>query len=79
MSNLVFAIPVILVIAISAFMVKIATGYDPQNGDWWYASYDATGTKARKQGRLDGTIPCHKQAAETDHRFSKDVLDAVKQ
>lgn len=59
-------------------MVKMPLGYDPENGDWWYASYDATGMKVRQQGRLAGCIPCHKQAAETDYLFSKDVLNAAK-
>ncbi len=58
-------------------MVKMSPGYDPENGDWWYASYDATGNKAREQGRLHGCIPCHKQAVETDYLFSKDVLNAT--
>jgi len=60
-------------------MVKMSPGYDPENGDWWYASYDATGLNVRSQGRLDGCIPCHKQAAETDYLFSKDVLNAAKE
>lgn len=60
-------------------MVKMAPGYDPQNGDWWYASYDATGTKVIEQGRLDGCIPCHKQASKTDYLFSKDVLYGPKE
>ncbi len=60
-------------------MVKMAPGYDPENGDWWYASGDETGTRVGQQGRLDGCIPCHKQAAETDYLFSKEVLDAAKE
>ena len=60
-------------------MVKMAPGYDPKNGDWWYASSDATGTKIGEHGRLNGCIPCHKQATETDYLFSKEVLDAVKE
>jgi len=58
-------------------MVKMAPGYDPENGDWWYASYDASGTIVREQGRLDDCIPCHKQATETDYLISKKVLTAV--
>ena len=60
-------------------MVKMVPGYDPENGDWWYASGDATGTRVGEQGRLNGCIPCHKQAAETDYLFSKEVLDAAKE
>jgi hypothetical protein len=55
-------------------MVKMPAGYDPENGDWWYASYDATGTSVRKQGRLGDCISCHKQAVETDYLFSNEVL-----
>ena len=33
-------------------MVEMPPGYDPDNGDWRYGSYDATGTYVRKQGRL---------------------------
>jgi hypothetical protein len=36
-------------------MLKMAPGYDPENGDWWYASAVATGTrfaKLRKAQRL---------------------------
>ena len=60
-------------------MVKMAPGYDPENGDWWYALVDATGTRVGAQGRLDACIPCHKKAAETDYLFSKEVLDAAKE
>jgi hypothetical protein len=57
-------------------MVKMPPGYDSENGDWWYASYDATGAFVRKQGRLGECISCHKQAIETDFLFSKVVLKA---
>ena len=60
-------------------MVKMPPGYDPENGDWWYASYDATGIKVSEQGRLAGCIPCHKQAARTDYLFAQDVLNAAKE
>ena len=60
-------------------MVKMAPGYDPENGDWWYASSDATGTRVAPQGRLDGCIPCHKNASETDYLFSKEVMSGVKE
>jgi hypothetical protein len=58
-------------------MVKMPTGYDPDNGNWWYGSYDATGAYPRKQGRLGECILCHQQAKETDFLFSKEVLSAV--
>lgn len=60
-------------------MVKMPTGFDPENGDWWYGTYDRTGTIPIEQGKLDDCIPCHKQAAETDYLFSKDVLNAARQ
>jgi len=61
-------------------MVKMASGYDSANGDWWYALYDGPGTKVRKQGRLySGCIICHKQAAESDYLFSEDVLKAAEE
>ncbi len=58
-------------------MVKMQPGYDPDNGDWWYANADASGTKIGRNGRLQGCIGCHYDAAETDYLFSKDVLDAA--
>jgi hypothetical protein len=60
-------------------MVKMPPGYDPENGDWWYANTDPVGTQIYLQGRLQGCIPCHKQAAETDYLFSKEVLEATKE
>ncbi len=35
-------------------MAKMLPGYDPENNDWWYGKYDATGTKMKKQGKLMG-------------------------
>lgn len=55
-------------------MVKMPSGYDPDNENWWYGKYDESGTHATKQGKLPGCIVCHKQAAETDYLFSKEVL-----
>ncbi len=40
-------------------MVKMSPDYDPENGDWWYVVYDASGTKLRQAGKLMGCIPCH--------------------
>ena len=60
-------------------MVKMPQGYDPENGDWWYANYhDAAGIKPVKQGRLYyDCILCHKGASETDYLFSKDVMAEI--
>ena len=55
-------------------MVKMPPGYDSENADWWYGVYDASGTDMKRQGKLMDCIPCHKQAAETDYLFSKEVM-----
>ena len=60
-------------------MVKLPPGYDPENADWWYAVYDSSGTKMKRQGKLMDCIPCHKQAAETDYLFSKEVINALEE
>ena len=60
-------------------MIKMVSGYDSENGDWWYALYGGSGTIVREQGRLDNCIVCHKEAAETDYLFSKEVLNAAKE
>ena len=60
-------------------MVKMRPGYDPDNGDWWYANADASGTQIGRRGRLQGCIGCHYDAAETDYLFSKDVMNALKE
>lgn len=68
-----------LIVKLTA-MVKMAPGYDPANGDWWYALYDGPGTELKKQGKLyNDCIACHKQAAETDYLFSEDVLEAAEE
>ena len=57
-------------------MVKMPAGYDTENGDWWYGMYDKSGMIAKKKGKLfTACITCHKQAAETDYLFSKEVLN----
>lgn len=58
-------------------MVKMPAGWDPANADWWYGVYDASGGKARRQGKLRDCIPCHAFAAETDYLFTEDVLKAI--
>ena len=60
-------------------MVKMHSGYDPENADWWYGDYDAFGTTVRKHGKLAECITCHKQAAETDYLFSREVVTAAKE
>lgn len=47
-------------------MTKMQAGYDPDNGDWFYAIYDATGTKAMQAGKIEGCINCHSASDDTD-------------
>ena len=57
-------------------MVKMYPGYDSENADWWYGVYDASGLDMWDEGKLPDCIICHKQAAETDYLFSKEVTSA---
>ena len=60
-------------------MVKMPPGYDPENGDWWYANYrDDRGIKPFQQGKLfNKCIACHKEASDTDYLFSKQVMAEI--
>ena len=58
-------------------MVKMPAGFDSENGDWWYASADPTGTKIVPKLSRRACIACHEQAKETDYLFSNEVLEAV--
>lgn len=62
-----------------AIMVKMPSGYDPENNDWWYARYDTTGTQAiTSPGKMwSDCAYCHRQASGTDYLFSEDVMAAV--
>ena len=62
-------------------MVKMPPGYDPENGDWWYAVYhDTEGIKPVNQGKLyEECIQCHQGAIETDYLFSHDVMIEIEQ
>ena len=59
-------------------MVKMSSGYDPENADWWYGESDETGIDVWG-GKRPGCIICHKQAAETDYLFSREVINADKE
>ncbi len=59
-------------------MVKMPPGYDPENADWWYGKSDESGIDVWG-GKLPDCITCHKQAAETDYLFSKEVISAGKE
>jgi len=50
-------------------MAKMSAGYDAAHGDWFYGAYDATGTRAARQGKLAGCIACHAQVADRDYLF----------
>ena len=59
-------------------MVKMSPGYDPENADWWYGQSDESGIDVWG-GKLPDCIICHKQAAETDYLFSREVINAGKE
>lgn len=51
-------------------MAKMPTGYDPDNGDWYYATLAPDAKRAAVQGKLDPCISCHENApAGRDHLF----------
>ncbi len=52
-------------------MQKMAPGYDPDNGDWFYGVYSPDGGKGMKTGKIDMCINCHDQASESDYVFGK--------
>ena len=58
-------------------MVKMPAGYDSQNADWWYGSFDKSGVTVKEAGKLEECIACHREASETDFMFSDDVLEAM--
>jgi hypothetical protein len=60
-------------------MVKMPAGYDPANGDWWYARYERTGAVQLSAGKLPECIACHQQAAQTDYLFPVEVLAAAQE
>ncbi|MFG0284023.1 MAG: cytochrome P460 family protein [Phycisphaerales bacterium JB039] len=52
-------------------------GFDPDNGDWFYAKYGAEGAIARQAGQLvagkvQSCIECHETAAGDDYIFAND-------
>lgn len=59
-------------------MFKMPAGYDSNNNDWWYATYDQTANHAEEKGRLANCITCHEKAEQTDFLFSKEVMKATK-
>ncbi len=61
-----------------AIMVKMPPGYDLENADWWYGRSLESGINMLG-GKLPECIICHKQAAETDYLFSREVINAGKE
>jgi hypothetical protein len=49
-------------------MKKMAAGYDPDHGDWYYGVYGPD-LAPLKEGRLQMCINCHTQVAELDYVF----------
>ncbi|MCF8129027.1 MAG: cytochrome P460 family protein [Deltaproteobacteria bacterium] len=45
-------------------------GYNPENGDWFWAKYEANGTIAA-EGMVDSCIQCHLSAKQNDYIFTK--------
>lgn len=58
-------------------MVKRESGYDSENGDWWYGVYDKTGKDAWYQGQIHSYIQCHKIVKESDYLFTETVMDNI--
>ncbi len=59
-------------------MVKMPGGYDPEHNNWWYARFDATGTKVIDSGKMVTVCrTCHEQASENDYLFSEKVTAAA--
>jgi hypothetical protein len=56
-------------VAALTVMAKMAPGYDPEHGDWFYGIYDASGANAQKSGKIAMCINCHDQASDRDYLF----------
>ena len=50
-------------------MAKMPPGYDPENGDWYYAIFDAAGKSATLGGKLAPCTGCHIHARPRDFLF----------
>ncbi len=54
-------------LAAITIMYKVK-GYDPKNGDWFWAKYTPKG-KAKPYGKVKGCINCHASEANNDYIF----------
>jgi len=44
------------------FMNKMKPPFDPENGDWWYATVDLTTRKVKNAGKISSCMECHANA-----------------
>jgi hypothetical protein len=51
-------------------MKKMPEGYDPDDGDWYYAVLGVDGN-TMKSGKIEMCINCHDQVSEQDYVFGK--------
>ena len=54
-------------------MAKRESGYDPDNGDWWYATLSQSGG-VMAQGKVEMCITCHDSASDRDYVFGLPAL-----
>lgn len=50
------------------FVMRKIKGYDPANGDWFYAMTDAKG-QVQQKGKLQMCISCHSNAKAKDYLY----------
>ena len=61
-------------------MVKMPAGYDPEHGDWYYGSFESSGTVPVDEiGRVEFCYQCHEVATETDYLFSDSVMETIRE
>lgn len=56
-------------------MIKRAEGFDPQNGNWEYATFNGSGTKVLSNGKLGTCQDCHEMQRENDFVFRDYLSD----
>ena len=61
-------------IARLVIMMKMKSGYDSRNNNWWYGVYDKSGMYASYKGKIKSCITCHAEAKDTDYMFSESVM-----
>jgi hypothetical protein len=53
----------------STVMIKRQRGYNPQCGDWAFATLDSTGKSTTSAGKIPSCIGCHKPQIKLDYTF----------